>query len=100
MVFQTVDIIGYTAGFLTVINLIPQLIKIIKNKSSKNISVVSYTILSTALILWIIYAFMKKDIELIITNCLSLCVTTSIIFSSFYYDEKEVELHDIIYNSL
>jgi MtN3 and saliva related transmembrane protein len=99
MIVETTDIIGYTACFLTVINLIPQLIKIIKNKSSKNISVVSYTILSLGLILWAIYGFMKKDIVLIVTNCLSVFITILIIFSIFYFKE-ETETYDTIYTSL
>ena len=100
MTIETVDIIGYIAGFFTVINLIPQLIKIIKNKNSKNISILTYTILSLGLILWAIYGYIKSDIELIITNCISLCITISIIISIIYYKDNEKDNEKDIYLKL
>jgi MtN3 and saliva related transmembrane protein len=62
------QIIGFTGGGLIVISLIPQLITIIQNKSSKNISIPMYFLLLLAQILWILYGVLKNDLQVLLTN--------------------------------
>ena len=51
-----IDLIGYAAGILVVISLLPQTIKSWKTKSTKDLSLSRYVIYVTGLVLWISYA--------------------------------------------
>lgn len=85
---DTIDILGFVAGAIIIISLLPQLREIIKNKSSENISITTYVMLFISQILWIIYAFNKNDLQLIITNIFSGFITFFIISFSLYYKNK------------
>jgi len=86
-----IKIIGFTAGGLIVISLIPQLVTIIQNKSSKNISIPTYLVLLIAQIIWISYSILKDDMIILATN-LSTAIITSLIIGFliyFRYNEKD-----------
>lgn len=82
---ETEIIIGLTGGVLLVLSLLPQLFKIIKNKNSQNISILTYIILVIAEIIWCIYGILKNDKQVIIANTSSGIITLLIIFFSLYY---------------
>ncbi len=67
-------IIGIIAGVFTSVSLIPQVIKIIKEKKAKDVSIIMLLILMTGNAIWIYYGILKKDLPIIITNSFSLLV--------------------------
>ncbi len=73
------QIIGIAAGVLTSIAMLPQLIKIIKEKKAENVSVVMLMVLIAGLSLWAVYGFMKNDLPIIITNCFSVLLNIVIL---------------------
>lgn len=85
MSIQTYTIVGYLGGALIIISLLPQLIKIIKTKSAKDIALETYLLLIVAESLWIFYGFLKNDIEIIVTNIVSLFLTILITILTIYY---------------
>jgi MtN3 and saliva related transmembrane protein len=84
-------VIGYIAASLVIITPIPQLYKIIKTKSSKDISIVMYVLLLVAQILFTIYGILEKDIIIIVTNVSSVFIISLIIFFSLFFRRKGVE---------
>ncbi len=64
-------ILGYTAGILIIFAYLPQSIKTIKSKSTKDISILFSLILTIAEILWIIYAIIIHSYPLLLTNAVS-----------------------------
>lgn len=68
---NTIQIIGSTAGILTAISMLPQLIKIIKDKQAKEVSVLMLIVLMSGLALWVVYGVYRDDWPLIITNSFS-----------------------------
>jgi MtN3 and saliva related transmembrane protein len=77
--------IGITAGVFTSVSLLPQLIKIIKEKKVQDISIAMLCFLFCGLGLWIYYGIVKKDLPLVITNAFSLMVNSSTMFFSIRY---------------
>ena len=53
-----VEIIGYVAGAIVSVSLLPQVVKSWKTKSTKDISIVWNSIYLTGLVLWVGYGFM------------------------------------------
>jgi MtN3 and saliva related transmembrane protein len=87
--------LGYIAGSLVTISLVPQLITILYNKDSKNVSIFTYIILLVARILWTTYGLRKPDLQIGITNCISGFLTVLIIISAIYYRKKETDNKDV-----
>jgi len=80
-----IDILGYIAGILVVISLLPQAIKSWKTKSTKDISLSRYVIYVTGLILWIIYALIINNGPVAVMNSVGLVLALSILFLKLKY---------------
>jgi MtN3 and saliva related transmembrane protein len=88
---QYATYVGIFAGVCTCISLLPQLIKIIREKKAENISYLMLFILLTGVGTWIWYGTLKDDLPIIITNCVSFVINLLVIFFTMRYkkDEKE-----------
>ena len=80
--------IGISAGVCTAVSLLPQLIKIIKEKKAEDISYFMLFILVAGLGLWVWYGIMKKDYPIIITNSFSFVVNLLMIGFSAKYKKR------------
>ena len=81
-----IDLMGYLAGILVVISLLPQTIKSWKTKSTKDLSLWRYIIYCTGLIIWIGYAVIINNGPVIIMNTLGLILTLSILYLKLKYN--------------
>ena len=77
---DTTQWIGIAAGVLTSVSMLPQLIKIIKEKKAGDVSVVMLLVLIGGLALWAVYGFMKEDWPIIITNSFSFLLNCVVLF--------------------
>ena len=77
--------IGIIAGILTSISLLPQLVKIIREKSAGDISYVMLLTLLTGLGCWVWYGFEKEDYPIMITNGFSFVVNSLVIGFTLKY---------------
>jgi len=80
-----VDIIGYVAGLLVLLSLIPQIIKSWKTKSTKDISLLRYIIYIIGIIMWLIYGIILVNGPMIIANSISLVLASSILYLKLKY---------------
>ncbi|HLE75714.1 MAG TPA: SemiSWEET transporter [Candidatus Bathyarchaeia archaeon] len=65
-----ITIIGWAAAAITVISLFPQLVKVWKTKSTKDISLGMFSLFCSGVFLWFIYGILMKDLPIIIANFL------------------------------
>lgn len=79
------EILGYIAGTLTTLCLLPQLVQLIRTKKSNDISISTFMILLIGQIFWIIYGVFMKDIRIIVANTISTILGISIIFLAFLF---------------
>ncbi|MCD6012296.1 MAG: hypothetical protein K0Q79_2158 [Flavipsychrobacter sp.] len=79
------NLIGIAAGVCTALSLLPQLIKMIKEKKATDISLRMLIVLLTGLCLWVWYGILKEDWPIILTNIASLVVNLLIIGFRWYY---------------
>jgi len=77
--------VGIAAGICTSVSLLPQLIKIIREKKADNISWIMLFILIAGLSMWVWYGILKKDLPILITNSFSLLVNMLIIYFTGKY---------------
>ena len=71
--------IGMIAGILTTGAFVPQVVKIWKTKSSKDVSLVMFFVLFTGVALWIIYGIMSGALPIILANSITLILAAIII---------------------
>ena len=77
--------IGIAAGVLTGTSLLPQLIKIIREKKANGVSAGMLIVLLAGLLLWVWYGIMRDDWPLIVTNAFSLIANVIILVLMFIY---------------
>lgn len=80
--------IGIFAGICTAVSLLPQLVKIMKDKKAEDISWFYLFILVTGLAGWVLYGFMKNDYPIIVTNIFSFSVNVLIIIFTRIYKKR------------
>lgn len=85
-----IQLLGYLAAILTTIANLPQTYKIIKTKSTKDISITSYSILTAGCGLWLVYGIFKSDFPLIIANGISTAICIIILILKTF-SKKQLE---------
>lgn len=80
--------IGIIAGAFTSVSLLPQLVKIIKEKKADDISYFTLGVLVTGLALWVWYGVRQEDIPIIITNALAVLINIMVIFFTARYKKN------------
>lgn len=81
-------IIGTIAGILTSVSMIPQLIKMLKEKDVENLSWGMIAVLLTGVSLWVVYGIMKDELPIILSNGFSVLVNTTLLIYYFRYKNK------------
>ncbi|PIR76406.1 MAG: hypothetical protein COU32_02215 [Candidatus Magasanikbacteria bacterium CG10_big_fil_rev_8_21_14_0_10_42_10] len=80
-----VPIIGLLAATGTTISFLPQAIKTIKTKETKDLSLGMYTVLTTGVFLWLVYGIIIKDLPLIAANAVTFMFTSTILILIIKY---------------
>ena len=65
-----ITVIGLLAGALTAIAFFPQLMKVWKRKSTKDISLGMFSLFCSGIFLWFVYGILTEDPPVIIANFL------------------------------
>ncbi len=76
---EWVDLLGYTAGLLTTLTFLPQVIKTLREKSAKDVALNMFLIAAANQVLWIAYGALKRDPVIIATNVLILVLSLTMI---------------------
>lgn len=79
MKFEWTTLIGLIAAICTTSSFLPQVIKILRSKRTKDVSLLMYAILTTGLFLWLVYGFILKDFPLILANSISLTLSLCVL---------------------
>lgn len=90
------EILGYAAALFTTAANIPQTYKIIKTRSTKDISTLTFTILFIGLVLWLIYGISKNDLPIIIANAIASAIAGIIIILKYTSKKVLNELNDAL----
>jgi MtN3 and saliva related transmembrane protein len=78
-------VIGAIAGICTTIAFLPQTLKTIKLKHTKDLSLGMYAIFSAGVFLWFLYGLILKEIPIILANGITFIFTVIIIFLIIKY---------------
>jgi MtN3 and saliva related transmembrane protein len=75
-----IQILGLLAGTITSITFLPQVIKIWKTRSAKDLSLMMFLLLMLGVILWLTYGLVIKDAAIIYTNSMVLAMSLILLY--------------------
>lgn len=75
-----IDLVGTIAATLTTSSFIPQVIRVIRTKNTKDISLCMYILFMTGVIGWTIYGYLLQRPPIIICNIITLFLSGIILF--------------------
>lgn len=83
-----IDVIGLVAGLLTTTAFIPQVWKIYRTKSGKDISARMISLFTAGLVLWLIYGILLRSLPVILSNAVTLALSLAIIALKIRYRQR------------
>jgi MtN3 and saliva related transmembrane protein len=85
---EYIQYIGIAAGILTSVSMLPQIIKIFKEKKVEDISFVMILVLLTGIGGWIYYGILRDDGPIIYTNSFAFLLNATLLVLRFKYAKK------------
>jgi MtN3 and saliva related transmembrane protein len=82
------NVLGIIAGILTSAAMIPQLIKVLKEKNAEDISWVMLLVLISGLSLWVWYGFLQDELPIILSNSFSVLLNITLLICCFIYKKS------------
>jgi len=78
-------VIGLCAGILCMISFLPQIIKIVKTKKAGDLSLVTFSLLSLGILLWLIYGILINSLPIILSNTVIFILSLLIVAMKIKY---------------
>ena len=82
------DWTGYAAAFCTTCAFIPQVLRVWRTHSTRDISLKMFLVLVTGLCLWLTYGFRRGELPIIVANGATLMLAGTILFFKLRYRDK------------
>jgi MtN3 and saliva related transmembrane protein len=80
-----ITIVGLAAAACTTFSFLPQAIKVIKTKNTKDLSLAMYSIFTAGVFLWLVYGVFVRDIPIIIANSITFILAATILIMKIRY---------------
>ena len=85
---NAIEWLGMSAGLISSITFIPQVIKTWKSKSAKDISLLMFTFATASVIMWLIYGILIRNNPIIFTNGTILVFSSLMLYFKFKYGKQ------------
>ena len=82
------ELIGLVAGFLTTFAFIPQVVKIWRSRSARDISLPMYLAFTTGVALWLCYGLLTESLPVIVANVVTLALALAVIAMKLRFDRR------------
>ena len=77
--------LGFVAGALVTCSLIPQLIRVFKLKSAREISLLFTTLLLLGIVTWLAYGISFRLVPVILWNAIGAVLVTTLLYAKLKY---------------
>ena len=84
---STIQLIGLTAGMLTTIAFLPQVLKTWKSRSAKDLSLGMFSLFCLGVVMWLAYGILMRDIPVIAANFMTLILASTLLFFKFHFKD-------------
>ena len=88
MIDLLLETLATFVGIVGSVAMLPQIYRLFKRKSAKDISISTYSFLFVAGIIWVLYGINIQSLPLIVTNFVGSVTLLGIIFGWFFYGRE------------
>ena len=81
-----IDAVGYTAATCTTISFVPQLLRVWKLRSARDISLSMFLIFSAGSFLWLLYGVFSRSMPVAIANFVTFLLALAILILKLRFD--------------
>lgn len=81
-------LLGLAAGSLTTLAFIPQVLKTWRSKSGRDISLWTFLLFSTGVLLWLLYGLQIRALPVILANAITLLLALAILLLKLRYRDR------------
>lgn len=85
---STTDIFGFAATGLTIVAFVPQAWRVWKTRSADDLSFGTFSLLLSGAITWLVYGLLRADMPVIVTNCCTIMLLSSIMAMKIVFDRN------------
>ena len=83
-----IDSLGYIAATMTTLSFLPQLIRVIKLRSARDISLIMFLVFTVGTVFWLLYGLLSRSAPVAIANGVTLLLSASILFLKLRFDRR------------
>ena len=83
-----IDDLGYAAALLTTAAYVPQLVRVIRLRSARDISLPTFMMFAIGVVFWLLYGLYTGSRPIIASNSVTLVLAVSIVFLKLRYDRN------------
>lgn len=83
-----INLLGLTAGGLTTVSFLPQVVKTWKSRSADDISSGMFALFSAGVLLWLLYGLELGALPIIIANAITLALALTILALKFRFQRR------------
>ena len=88
---RPVEDLGFIAAFCTTAAFVPQLVRVLRLRSARDISLPTFLMFSVGVLLWLIYGVYTGSKPVIASNVVTLVLSVSILILKLRYDRNPME---------
>jgi len=81
------EAIGMTAGTLTTLAFVPQVLQVWRSKSARDINLVTFGMFSAGVALWLVFGLLIGSLSVVITNAVTLLLALAILALKLLFRE-------------
>lgn len=76
---SSITVIGLIAAAFTTTAFVPQVVKSLKTKSAKDLSLGMFAMFCFGVFLWLVYGILNKDVPIILSNAITLLLAMTLL---------------------
>jgi MtN3 and saliva related transmembrane protein len=85
-----IDGIGYAAATMTTLSFVPQLVRVVKLRSARDISLGMFLIFSAGTFAWMIYGFLTGSAPVWVANVVTFVLSVTILVLKLRFDRRSI----------
>jgi MtN3 and saliva related transmembrane protein len=88
---DTINFIGYIAATCTTVAFLPQLIRVVRLRSAREISLGMFCVFSMGTALWLTYGLLSHSMPVVVANAVTFVLSLSILVLKLRYDREAMK---------
>lgn len=85
------DLLGYIAATMTTVSFVPQLLRVIKLRSARDVSLGMFLIFTTGTAFWLLYGLLAHSFPVAFANAVTFLLSLAILVLKLRFDRRAAE---------